>query len=124
MNVTFPKAPWPLDEPKWKAIQKWIDQMKDLLRNNISYAANMNSEVVVVDFQAGSTPTKRTAITTRPLGVLLLSLAQTSPLSNAAPTVADAFSWTYSDGGLLGFPSLGTITGTARYRATVLVIKG
>lgn len=122
MNIQFPKIEWPLDAEKWKSIQKWIDQVKDLLANRISYRTNMDSEIVELEFAAGATPSKRVSMTARPMGVIPLSIQQISPASNTPPTVSDAFSWTYADGSL-SFPSWGTLTGTARYRATVLILR-
>lgn len=121
--ITFPKLKWPWDEAQLKSLQKWIDQVRDAFQGRISYVDNMNSELVQIEFTAGTTPSKRVASQARPLGVLLLGVQQIQPASNTPPVASDAFSWTYNDGSI-SLPSLATIAGTARYRATVLVIQG
>jgi hypothetical protein len=123
MNVTFPKLKWPWTEDQYKALQKWIDQVRDVFQGRISYATNLNSDVVDIDFTAGSIPMKKTTLTSRPLGVLLLGVVQTSPSENDPPIMPEGFGWTFDDGSIF-LTSLGSITGTAKYRASVLVIKG
>ena len=122
MNVTFPKLKWPIAKDDFDALQRWIDQLRDVFEGRISYGRNLASVVVDIDFAAGSTPTKRTAIGVRPLGVVLLSLQQIEPGSNVPPVISNAFSWAYS-GGVITLPSLSSIAGTAKHRARILVIK-
>lgn len=122
MTPVAPKLKWPWDEAQLKALAQWIGQVKDLLAGRISYRNNMASDMIAVEFVAGSTPSKRVDLLGRPLMVLLGSLEQISPASNAPPNVSQAFSWTFANG-MLSFPSLGTIAGTAKYRATILVVK-
>jgi hypothetical protein len=122
MNVTFPKLKWPWAEPEYQALQKWIDQMRDLFNGRISFSKNMAADKVTFDFVAGSTPSKKVPLTERPMGVIPLSLQQIEPASSAPPSVPDNFSWTFANGSLT-FPALGAITGSAKYRCTVLVVK-
>jgi hypothetical protein len=121
MNLTFPKLSFPIDKESFDALQKWIYQMRDVFAGRISYGTNLDSKVVEFEFVAGSTPTKLFG-DFAPIGVLPMRIEQIEPASNTPPVVADSFSWTYANGSL-SFPSYGTITGSARYRARVLVMR-
>jgi hypothetical protein len=122
VNLTFPTLKWPIEKDSFDALQKWIFQMRDLFANHISYGTNMDSQVLEFEFVAGSTPTKAGAGAVAPIGVLLLRIEQIEPASNTPPAIASGFSWTYANGSL-SFPSFGTIAGTSRYRARVLVMR-
>lgn len=121
MTPVFPKFVWPWDEKQTKALALWVNALRDLFAGRISYATNLNSEVLEFEFMAGSTPSKKIELSALPLGVIELDI---KPLnSNTPPMKGNDFSWSYSNG-TLTFPSYGTIAGTARYRARVLVVKG
>jgi len=124
MTPTFPKLKWPWSRDSFDALQKWIDQVRDVFAHNIAFSENLACDVVVIEFKAGTVPSKLVSNATRPLGVLQFDLQQIDPASNAAPTVADSFSWTFDPKTRsLVLPTYGTIGGTARYRATLLVVR-
>ncbi len=121
MTPVFPKLKWPLDQKQVEALALWLSQMRDVFANRISYKDNMNSVVLEFEFVAGSAPTKKIELVTEPIGVFEMDIKPVG--SNVPPTKGNDFSWSYSNGSLT-FPSYGTIAGTARYRARVLVVKG
>jgi hypothetical protein len=121
VTPVFPKITWPLDQKQVEALALWLSQLKDLLTGRISYRDNMNSVVLEFEFVAGSAPSKKLELGSGPIGVIELDIKPVG--SNVPPTKSDDFSWSYSSGSLT-FPSYGTIAGTARYRARVLVVKG
>lgn len=121
-NITWPKFLSAWSDDSRKSLQVWIDQMRAAFDRGISVGNNLDAEVVEIDFPAGSIPSKLTGSRARPLGVVLLSLQQTEPASNTPPVIADAFSWTF-DAGSVSLPSLGSIAGSAKYRATILVVR-
>jgi hypothetical protein len=124
VNATFPKLRWPFDRAQFDALQKWIDQMRDVFNRNITFSGNLACDVVTFDFASGATPSKRIANTSRPLGVVPFDLRKIEPASNAAVSIADGFSWTFDPSTqTLTFPSFGTIAAGAKYRATVLVVR-
>jgi hypothetical protein len=122
IGLDYPKLKFPLDESQVKSLQQWIDQVRALLNAKVSFAKNLDAQVVSFDFDSGTIPSKQIAQSVRPLGVLLMSLQKITPPTNVAPTVADGFSWQFANGSL-SFPSLGTLAAGSRYRAVVLVVR-
>ena len=121
MNVVFPKLKSFADPESFTALQTWIYQMRDLMRNGISYAENMNSQFLSVEFVGGTAPAIAYVSQAKPRAVFRCDLESLSPASNTPPVVADQWSWTWQNGQLT-FPSLASLSG--RFRLTVLVVRG
>lgn len=120
MIPDFPRLKWPLDGAQLELLDKSIQQLKDLLTGRVETNQNTINQIVDIVFQAPNIPSKRLDGSTKPLGVLPLSLDFVDGAS-VAQTLPFQWSWA---AGVLSVPSLGGIAGTKKYNLRVLIVRG